>query len=88
MARLQTTAKPPVDPAATLLDIRQIAEFLSCSLRHVQRQTDSGQMPRPLHIGRLLRWRARTGNPMTGLHDWVDAGCPSCRSLKKVIHHA
>lgn len=62
-----------------MYDVDDIATLLKSSTRHVRRLADSGAMPRPLHVGRLVRWRRSTGNPMTGVDDWLAAGCPSCR---------
>lgn len=64
--------------ASTLMTIDDVAELLSCSTRHVRRLTDAGCMPGPVRLGRLLRWRDRTGDPVTGLRDWLAAGCPRC----------
>ena len=64
-------------------DADAVAALCECSSRHIRRQSDAGLMPRPVHVGRLVRWRLRTGNPMTGVLDWIDAGCPSCRTATK-----
>ena len=64
---------PSQDSSATLFDVRQIAELLGCSSRHVQRLADAGRMPRPIHLGRLLRWQKAE------IESWVVAGCPNCR---------
>ena len=66
-----------------MIDVDAVAELLGCSPRHVRRMADSGAMPRPVHLGRLVRFRLRTGNPMTGVLDWIAAGCPSCRLATK-----
>lgn len=57
-------------------DVDAIAELLGCSSRHVRRLADSGAMPRPIHIGRLVRWRK------TEVDAWLNAGCPNCRPTK------
>jgi len=62
-----------------LMDVQAVAALLSVSTRTVRRLADSGQMPRPVKLGSLVRWRAETGDPFTGVRDWIDAGCPSCR---------
>ena len=64
---------------AELLDVEAVAEMLSCSTRTVRRISDSGAAPRPVKISSLCRWRARTGDPMTGILDWIENGCPNCR---------
>ena len=58
------------------LDVNAVAELLGCSSRHVRRLADSYRMPRPVHLGRLVRWRK------TDVEQWLDARCPSCRPLK------
>ena len=68
--------RPPLD--AALLDVEAVAELLSCSTRTVRRMADSGQMPRPVKLSSLVRWRAHTGDPQTGVQDWLTDGCPRC----------
>ena len=58
-------------------DVNGIAELLGCSSRHVRRMADSGAMPRPIHLGRLVRWRK------ADVDQWLAAGCPSCRPSTK-----
>ena len=67
---------------AGMADVEAAAAIIVCSTRHVRRMADAGLMPRPVHVGRLVRFRLRTGNPMTGVLDWIEAGCPSCRPTK------
>jgi hypothetical protein len=64
-------------------DVEAIAALIPCSARHVRRMADAGLMPRPVHIGRLVRFRLRTGDPKTGVLDWIEAGCPACRTSTK-----
>ena len=59
-----------------LLDVMAMAELLDCSPRHVRRMADSGLMPRPVHIGRLIGWQRLE------IEKWIAAGCPSCRAAK------
>jgi len=58
-------------------DVEAIAKLLGCSTRHVRRMADMGAIPRPLHIGRLVRWRK------ADIDGWIAAGCPSCRLVSK-----
>jgi excisionase family DNA binding protein len=71
----------------SLLDVQQVAEILGISTRTVRRLADRGVMPRPVKLGALLRWPAETGDPMTGIHDWITAGCPTigrgCSRMQK-----
>lgn len=72
---------PEFSPAGTstgTYDVDDIAALLKSSTRHVRRLADSGAMPRPLHIGRLVRWRK------ADVDQWLAAGCPSCRTTSKV----
>ena len=53
-----------------LLDVHSVSKLLACSARHVYRLADAGKMPRPLKLGKLVRW------PRGKLEDWVAKGCP------------
>jgi len=70
---------PSAAAAPQLLDVQAVAEMLGCSTRHVYRLSDAGRMPAPLKLGALVRWRLSTGDPTTGIQDWVAAGCHSLR---------
>ena len=63
----------------SVVDVAYLEALLVVSGRTIRRMADSGQMPRPVKIASLVRWRLRTGDPMTGILDWIEAGCPSCR---------
>jgi len=71
-------------PSTGMGDTNAVAAVILCSSRHVVRMADAGLMPRPVHVGRLVRFRWRTGDPKTGVLDWIEAGCPSCRPSTKV----
>lgn len=58
-------------------DVHAVAKIYSCSDRHVFRMANEGKMPQPIKVGRLVRWRLRTGDPRTGVYDHIAAGCPS-----------
>lgn len=62
-----------------LADINQLSDEGLGSPRHIRRQVDAGRMPAPVRLGRLLRWRMETGDPTTGIRDWIQAGCPRVR---------
>jgi len=68
---------PATTPAMlpALLDVRQVAQLLGCSGRHVYRMSDSGRMPRPAKLGNLVRWNR------TEIEDWISAGCPAVRHV-------
>jgi len=74
------TAPATADSApSAMLDVQAVADMLSCSTRHVYRLADAGRMPRPVKLGALVRWPRSTGNPHTGILDWIADGCPNCR---------
>lgn len=52
-----------------LLNVKQVAALLNCSQRHVYRLAESGQMPRPIKLGQLVRWSRST------LDEWIVNGC-------------
>lgn len=56
-----------------LLGVDELAELLNCCCRTVRRLCDAGKLPRPLRVGKLLRW------PPNTIKAWVDGGCRSCR---------
>lgn len=70
MATITTT---PLAETAALLDVRAVAALLDCSARQVFRLSEAGQMPAPVRIGRLVRWRRAE------IDSWLAAGCPSSR---------
>ncbi|HED53176.1 MAG TPA: DNA-binding protein [Phycisphaerales bacterium] len=55
---------------AVLLTVGDVAERLSCSTRTVYRLSDSGQMPRPIRLGALVRWDGAV------IDRWIAEGCP------------
>jgi excisionase family DNA binding protein len=59
-----------------LLDVRQVAELLYCSKRHIYRLTDSGRMPARLRVGALVRWRRAE------ILAWIAGGCQPIGSAK------
>ena len=69
--RIAGQSPPPVESA--LLDVEQVAALLRCSARHVYRLADSAQMPMPVKLGALVRWRRDE------IDRWIFERCPSCR---------
>lgn len=57
-----------------LIDVRQVAELLDCSPRHVYRLSDAGRMPGPVRLGALVRWNK------TIIDAWVAGGCKPVRT--------
>jgi len=56
-----------------LIGPESMAQMLGCSARHVRRLVDAGRAPRPLRLGRLLRW------PRAQIEEWIANGCPAVR---------
>ena len=61
----------PVTVAPLLLDSRAAAKLLGISRAHFYKLYLSGRTPRPVRLGRSVRWRREE------LVAWLDAGCPS-----------
>lgn len=61
--------KPPEDKGL-LIDMKAAAKLLDLSERTVWGMANSGRMPKPLRIGRAVRWSYEE------LRAWVNAGCP------------
>lgn len=66
------------EPMQPLLTVRDVAELLRCSNRHIHRMKDAGRIPAPLRAGGLLRWRR------SAIELWLADGCPSCSSVGRV----
>ena len=67
-----------------LLTVRQVSDLLKCSPRRVFRLSRSHRMPSPVKIGALVRWRHETGDPQTGIVDWLQSGCPFVQEMEGV----
>ncbi len=61
-------------PEALLLDAVALARRLSMSVRTVRRMDSSGRLPRPIRIGKAVRWALDSGP--NSICAWVGAGCP------------
>jgi len=70
---MSVTLRPEL---SSLLDVRQVAEMLGCSSRHIYRLSDAGRMPAPVRLGALVRWSR------SAVEAWIADGCPSCRKTK------
>lgn len=65
------------DTSPELLTVDAVAALLSVSTRTVRRMADSGQMPRPVRLASLIRWRR------DDVEQWLAAGCPPCRPTRR-----
>jgi len=53
------------------LSADEVAEALGISRAHVWKLTSTGRLPRPVRLGRAVRW------PRKDLEQWLAAGAPS-----------
>lgn len=53
------------------VDAAELAKLLKVSLRHVNALNASGRLPKPIRLGRSVRW------PRAELVTWIAAGAPS-----------
>ena len=51
-------------------DYQALSKVLSCTERHIANLVASGRIPRPIKLGRLVRW------PAADIEQWTAAGCP------------
>ncbi len=54
-----------------LLSVRELANRLKVSTRHVWSLLSSGRLPEPVRVGRSVRWRA------DDIDQWIRLGCPN-----------
>jgi excisionase family DNA binding protein len=59
-----------ISPFPALMTAAEVAAALNSSERNVRRLNSAGHLPRPIKIGRLVRWRPDE------LRAWIDAGSP------------
>lgn len=57
--------------AGLLVTSDGLARLLQVSKRTLMRLRSSGKLPRPVQLGRLVRWRTAE------VREWVEAGCPA-----------
>lgn len=62
---------------ARMIDVAELSRLTGLSKPTLWRHHDAGLIPAGCKIGRAVRWRLHTGDPRTGIMDWLDAGCPS-----------
>lgn len=66
----------PAPREAALIDAAEFARLLSVSKPTLWRLRDSGKLPLATALtAQILRWHLRTGNPSTGVLDWIENGC-------------
>ncbi len=56
-----------------LMDVKELARYLSMSVRAIWRMRDAGTLPRPLTLGRAVRWNRAQ------ISEWISNGAKPCR---------
>jgi predicted DNA-binding transcriptional regulator AlpA len=59
-----------VEPEPLAIDAADVGKLLGVSERHVWSMNSRGRLPRPIRLGRAVRWR------VAELQAWLAAGCP------------
>jgi len=70
-----------IEPEPLAIDAAEVGKLFGVSERHVWAMNSRGRLPRPIRLGRAVRWR------VAELRDWLAAGCPE-RSRWEAIRHA
>ncbi len=70
-----------------LIDVKELAQITTLSRATIWRHREEGLLPCGVKIGRSVRWRLRTGDPKTGILDWIEASCPRCQGLSTGLAH-
>lgn len=60
----------PAETPSELLDVNAVAALIGASPRTVRRLADWGRMPRPILLGRMVRWQRSV------IEGWIQDGCP------------
>lgn len=60
-----------------LLNVREVSAALGVCSRQVWKMAASGQAPKPVRLGRCVRWRAGE------LREWIVGGCRPVEGGKK-----
>ncbi len=67
---ISTAATPHPETERLALAAADVAKLLGISERHLWALHSSGRVPRPIRLGRAVRWNAAE------LSAWLDAGAP------------
>ncbi len=66
--------------AGLAVDAAEVAKLLNVSLRHVNSLNASGRLPRPIRLGRSVRWLR------SDLEAWLEAGAPVRDAWDRIRH--
>ncbi len=80
-ARLQN-ARKSLDTLPEMLSAEELADWLKISKRTVWRLKSAGAIPKPVKIGRSVRWQRNE------ISAWLEKGCPVVSSpLNTLLYH-
>lgn len=68
---------PSTIAAPKLLTMHDVVALTGFARSHIHALVNTGRMPKPLKIGRSIRWRA------SDIDAWIDAGCPSVEAMSR-----
>ena len=74
----------PTEQTGLAVDAAELAKLLKVSLRHINALNATGRLPRPIRLGRSVRW------PREELVAWIAAGAPSrdeWERIRKGVQH-
>jgi excisionase family DNA binding protein len=66
---MDTNAKGAERKGEGLLSVRDVAQRLNCGTRTIRRLAETGRMPPPLRVARLIRFRE------ADIARWIEGGC-------------
>lgn len=67
----RTQSDAGLSPNRLALSAEEVAEALGISRAHVFKLVSSGRLPKPVKLGRAVRW------PRKDLEEWLASGAPS-----------
>lgn len=68
---------PLANTMSVLIDAAELARMLAVSKPTIWRMKEANKLPKEIALSaQCVRWRLRTGDPTTGVLDWIDIGCP------------
>lgn len=67
----ERTSTRPADTSEQMLTKKEVADLIKATTRHVEKMVAAGKMPRPMYIGKSVRWKKDT------VQNWLAQGCPS-----------
>ena len=59
-----------------LLSVSEVAEICGIAPETVRRLTDRGAMPKPVRLGRTVRYPLDGSDQTNAITPWIEAGCP------------